>query len=47
MGAVPLVQGGGDAAQPLLDGDGALDVNEEAEGNVEDDMDGAMEGKLT
>jgi E3 ubiquitin-protein ligase MARCH6 len=48
LGPVLPVQGGVDAVQPPPDGDGgALDVNEEAEGNVEDDMDGAMEGKLT
>jgi E3 ubiquitin-protein ligase MARCH6 len=36
-------QEGAQAAQPP-DG-GGLDINEEVEGNVEDDMDGAMEGK--
>ena len=38
-------QEGAEAAQPL--GGGGLDPNEEVEGNVEDDMDGAMEGDPT
>jgi len=46
VGEEPAAQAAAEAVQPPAGaGGGPLDLNEEIEGNVEDDMDGAMEGK--